>query len=96
MLQAAEERLVYGASDVCHFVRYNVSGVESDGQSGRRQAAVLKRSPQEGRFSEAAGLWTIRRWVLEPLLLVQVAYRINEEKREVDLVAIRAVDTNAL
>src|SRR4051812_9780429 len=69
-----------------------------DGGSGYLEARLqmglyhtLRRNPFEGVQSQRTGLWVLRYKVLESLLLVQVAYRIDELEEKVTLVAIREV-----
>jgi hypothetical protein len=56
---------------------------------------ILQRTPYEG-WETSSGLWAIRRWALKPLLMVDVAYRVDEELKRVRLVGIRTVDTTTL
>jgi hypothetical protein len=57
---------------------------------------VLEWAPHDGWLSQRSGLWIIRRNVLAPLLQLQIAYRIDEARRVVELVAVRSVDTTTL
>jgi len=55
---------------------------------------VLERNPLEiGRAVPGTTVRLIRKMLLSPILLVEVLYRVDEERKIVDLVAIRAIDT---
>ncbi len=56
----------------------------------------LRRAPYEGNYLSSAGLWITRQRAALGLLLVQIYYRIDEERREVELVAARQVPLNIL
>lgn len=57
---------------------------------------ILERDPREGSYSETYRIWFIRQKVINGLLIVQIAYRIDEESQEVELVAIREIPTTNL
>jgi hypothetical protein len=57
---------------------------------------VLRQSPADGFESRSTGLRYLRRRIVMRLLLVQVAYRVDETARAVTLVSIREVDQTRL
>lgn len=57
---------------------------------------VLKRAPYEGHSHPESGIYWLRRWILKPVTMVIVAYRIDERRKVVTLLKIRRVDTTRL
>ena len=57
---------------------------------------ILQRNPQSGSYSATYDAWFIRHRVIGGLLMVQILYRIREDCREVDLIAVRQVDLTIL
>jgi len=57
---------------------------------------TLREDPKRGELSRHTGLWWIRRRLLMGLLLVQVAYRIDEGNQTVTLVSIIDIDQTRL
>jgi hypothetical protein len=57
---------------------------------------TLEREPQRGQHHRASGLWIIRKRMVLGLLLIQIAYRIDEDKRVVQLVSARVIDQSLM
>jgi hypothetical protein len=49
---------------------------------------VLKRSPREGRPTATEGYYALREWLIKDEFLLLIIYRINDQRREVELVSI--------
>src|SRR2546430_932510 len=57
---------------------------------------TLERDPHAGTYSPRHACWVLRQTIIPGLLVVQIAYTIDDERRRVEMVSIRSVSLHRL